>query len=532
MAQTNSLQPTLQHGTAAVSAASLFARITVVLVILGQMALPLHAQQSPQSLPSLGDPASAELSPSAERKLGERTMRDIRRDPDYISDPVLNDYLNRLAARLTENIARYAEGGIAPAIEVFGVRDRNINAFALPGGFIGMNTGLIAQANSESELASVLAHEIGHVTQRHIARSITNQNQSNLMAMAAVLLAIIAANKSPDAAQAAAAFGQGAAIQQQLNFSRDMEREADRIGLSMLQDGGLSAPSMLQFFERLQNANRLNDSGALPYLRTHPLTTERIGDLRARVGNRQPDPRVNVEFALISGRSRVLSESAVEGIRSVRDSCKGAKADTYAEKLAARYCEAYAAIKLRDWPAAEQSQAALAKLLNEAAQGARSLPEAQRAVALLKVEFAIAQERGTDALALLKPLQQAEPLSRPLAMLQAQAALVSPERDNLNAARQAMQSWVSVSRLDGEAWALLARLHSSAGEQAMALRANAEGHMVQQQWRAAVDMLEQARKTPGTNYFDASIIEARLREAKERLKEEMEEVRQRRASTS
>jgi predicted Zn-dependent protease len=510
----------------------MFVRITLVWVMLGQLALPLHAQQGPLPLPSLGDPASAELSPSAERKLGERIMRDIRRDPDYVSDPIVNDYLNRLAARLTENIARYAEGGIAPAIEVFGVRDRNINAFALPGGFIGMNTGLIAQAKSESELASVLAHEIGHVTQRHIARSITNQNQSNLMAIAAVLLAIIAANKNPDAAQAAAAFGQGAAIQQQLNFSRDMEREADRIGLLMLQDGGFSTLSMLQFFERLQNANRLNDNGALPYLRTHPLTTERIGDLRARVGNRQPDPRVYAEFALISGRARVLSESAVEGIRSARDGCKGAKADTYAEKLAVRYCEAYAAIKLRDWPAAEQSQAALAKLLNEAAQGARSLPEAQRAVALLKVEFAIAQERGADALALLKPLQQAELLSRPLAMLQAQAALVSPERDTLNAARQAMQSWVSISRLDGEAWALLARLHASAGEQAMALRANAEGHMVQQQWRAAVDMLEQARKTPGNNYFDASIIEARLREAKERLKEEMEEARQKRASTS
>jgi predicted Zn-dependent protease len=157
---------------------------------------PMAYAQGSDSLPSLGDPASADLSPGAERKLGERIMREIRRDPDFLPDPQLTDYLNRLAGRLSENLPRYAESGAPLSVELFGVRDRVVNAFALPGGFIGIHTGLITTARTESELASVIAHEMSHVSQRHIARNIAKQSQTSMVALAAILLGVLAATWS------------------------------------------------------------------------------------------------------------------------------------------------------------------------------------------------------------------------------------------------------------------------------------------------------------------------------------------------
>jgi predicted Zn-dependent protease len=166
-------------------------------------------------------------------------MRDIRRDPDYLDDPVLLEYLNSIWQPLVA--AAKSRGDIDPgtdgqfAWEAFLVRDRSVNAFALPGGFVGVHLGLIAMTSSADELASVLAHELTHVTQRHIARSIGNSQKASLVGLGAMILGILAASRSnnADMAQAAIVGGQAAALQGQLNFSRDMEREADRIGFGV-----------------------------------------------------------------------------------------------------------------------------------------------------------------------------------------------------------------------------------------------------------------------------------------------------------
>jgi predicted Zn-dependent protease len=230
-----------------------------------------------QGLPELGEPSQAAFTPSQERLLGRSIMREARRDPTYYDDAEVTDYISRVGNRLA---ARGSD--VRQEFEFFMMRDPQINAFALPGGFIGVHTGLIMAAQSESEMAGVVAHEISHVTQRHIARMINNQQSNQWLEIAALALAILAARSNSQVAEAAAAIGPALAVQQQLNFSRDFEREADRIGLQLLEKAGFDPQGMGQFFERLQRATRIYEGGAPSYLRTHPVTFERIADMQNR----------------------------------------------------------------------------------------------------------------------------------------------------------------------------------------------------------------------------------------------------------
>ncbi|RZJ84557.1 MAG: M48 family peptidase, partial [Massilia sp.] len=183
-------------------------------------------------LPTLGDSARQDLSPVIERKLGEEIMRDVRRDSSYLDDDQITEYLNNLGNALLSSVPG-ARGETNLDFTFFAMRDPNLNAFALPGGFIGAHTGLIVAAQKESELAGVMAHEIGHVSQRHIARMIGQQKQDVLLPLASMILAALAAKASPDAAMGVLMGGQGLAVQRQLNFSREAEREADRVGFQI-----------------------------------------------------------------------------------------------------------------------------------------------------------------------------------------------------------------------------------------------------------------------------------------------------------
>ena len=184
---------------------------------------------SAQNLPELGDPSGSVLSLAQERRLGESIVRDIRLSGAYLEDPEVNGYLNELGNRLVTAIP-----GAPFDFEFFAVNDWSINAFALPGGYVGVNVGLILLTQTESELASVLAHEISHVTQHHIARSIGAQKDAMIATLAALAAAVLAArsggSSSGQVTQAAIASAQGLAIQMQINFTRQNEQEADRLG--------------------------------------------------------------------------------------------------------------------------------------------------------------------------------------------------------------------------------------------------------------------------------------------------------------
>jgi beta-barrel assembly-enhancing protease len=259
------------------------------------------------NLPSLGDAAGADLSVQDERRLGALIMKDFRTFGAVNTDPEITAYVGRLGNRIVQ-----AAGESPSNFEFFLVTDKSLNAFAMPGGYIGVHTGLIAAAQSESELASVLAHEVGHVTQRHIARRFGQQKQTSVVATAALIAALLVAGSNPQAASGLMAAGAGFSIDQQLAFSRAAEREADRVGFLTLQKAGFDTQGMVDFFGRLQTASRLYENNAPSYLRTHPLTTERVADIRNRAGLDAPrvrgDKQAQLEFELIRVKAMVFAE--------------------------------------------------------------------------------------------------------------------------------------------------------------------------------------------------------------------------------
>ena len=190
-------------------------------VLLFAVLVVLSSIARTDELPELGDVSRTTITLQQERQLGESIMRQIRASPLYLDDPEVTDYINALGYRLVANAPN-----VEQQFEFFVIEDKTVNAFALPGAFIGVHTGLITTAQSESELAAVLAHEIGHVTQRHIARLFTQQKQAGLASMAALALAILAARSSPDLAQAAVAGAQYAMLQTAINFTRDKDRKS------------------------------------------------------------------------------------------------------------------------------------------------------------------------------------------------------------------------------------------------------------------------------------------------------------------
>jgi predicted Zn-dependent protease len=284
------------------------------------LALSTPWAQAQVRLPELGDSASEDLPVGTERRLGEQIMREIKRDPAYLDDPVLLDYVRSLWGPLLQ--AARARGDIGAEIEqafswnLFLVQDRSVNAFALPGGHVGVHLGLIAVTATRDELAAVLAHELSHVSQRHIARSMGSASRQGALGVAALLLGVLIAARSsnPDAAQAAIAGGQAAMIQGQLNFSRDMEREADRIGYGVFRDAGFAAHGMAAMFDKLDQAGRLNDSGGFPYLRSHPLTSERLAEARSRLSDPAMGAGVGRDtlHELMQARARALMDPTVD----------------------------------------------------------------------------------------------------------------------------------------------------------------------------------------------------------------------------
>ncbi len=272
-------------------------------------------------LPELGEASQTTLSPLQERLLGESIMREIRADPSYLDDPPLAEYLNTLGYRLISSSDAPKTG-----LELFAIRDNEINAFSLPGGFIGVNTGLILLAQNESELASVLAHEIGHVTQHHIARILATQKWSLATSLAGIAVAILAARSNAQLSQAAMVGAQAAAVQNQLNFTREHEQEADRIGFQTLNSAGFDVRAMPAFFDHLQKATRFAEGSAPSYLRTHPLTFERIADMQNRVQSmhyRQVTD--SQEFQFLRARLRAQEESPKDALAYFENSLQEKK---------------------------------------------------------------------------------------------------------------------------------------------------------------------------------------------------------------
>lgn len=491
-------------------------------------AAPLRAQvaaPAPVRLPALGESASDEFNLNQEKRIGEQVMREIRRDPDYLDDAPLLDYLQSLWQPLVQAARR--QGDIGPdterlfPYEAFLVRDRSVNAFALPGGFVGVHLGLIAMTATPDELASVLAHELSHITQRHIARSISAASRSSTLGLAAMLLGLLVASRASnaDAAQAAVAGGQAAMVQAQLNFSRDMEREADRSGMALMDRAGFAPAGMAAMFDKLDTASRLNDSGGFPYLRSHPLTVDRIGEARQRVqsaGGTLSTPPAPLLHTLMQARARVLMDPSVQALRRLQDLDARATMDQLplADRLGGLYGAALASSRLREFDRAERATVAAQRLLAAAPGPADAA--ARQALARLATQLALA--RG-DAAQAGRALAQAaaDDGSRSGLLLRAEWALADGSAPALQRSAEALQTWVAEHREDAGAWQLLAQTAERQGLPLRAVRAEAEAQAALGNLGGAIDRLRAGQRLArqggaGNDFIDASVIDARLRD--------------------
>ena len=309
--------------------------------------LPVIGQgQSPQiRLPDIGSPADAILSKSEESRIGRAIMNQIRASGTLVEDPQVNEYVSDIGHR----VAAFAnEGG--QEFTFFVVNDPSINAFALPGGYIGVHTGLIEASRNENELAGVLAHEVAHVTQRHIARAIHAQSRQSILSTALMLgaMAAAAAGAGGDVVQGAVSVAQGSAAQQRINFTRSNEYEADRVGIQALAEAGFDPQGMATFFEVLSRGIRPVEARVPEFLRTHPVGAARIAEARSRARSYPPVNREDTHNYGIT-RSRLLvagmdtPEAAVarfeqQSYSSQSDASKYGRALAYMR--AGRYLEA------------------------------------------------------------------------------------------------------------------------------------------------------------------------------------------------
>ena len=413
----------------------------------------------PQRLPDLGDASQADFSPAQERKLGETIVRQMRATGAYMNDPEVNDYLNELGHRLTA-----VSPDVRQDFEFFAVPDNEINAFALPGGFVGVNTGLILLAQTESELASVLAHEISHVTQHHLARALAARKDSMLMSLAGLALAILAArgSSSGDAAQAAIAATQALSIQREINFTRENEREADRLGFQRLDRAGFDVTAMATFMKRLQSAMRFVEGSAPKYLQDHPITYERIAEAEARAyGHPYRQVVDSLDFHMVRALLRSYEGEPRDAVKWFDDAIAQRK---YNNPIAAQYGLVASLLRAEDFKRAK--------------------------VELAKLEKAAPEHPMIDAIA-------------------GHVLLESGDVDG--AIKRFAEQQLGRFPHDGPLQRIAAKAYAALDKQMLAHRHQAEYYAWQGNLKGAIDQLEIAAKQKDGDFYQASVVDTRLK---------------------
>lgn len=484
--------------------------LTPALIVSPLLSSQLYAQ--PMGAPTLGPASASDLSPALERKLGEAIMEQGRRDPDYIQDPDVAQYLNRMARKLAAN----APGG-APDIEAFGVRDATINAFAMPGGFIGTHTGLIVSAGSEPELAGVMAHEIAHVTQRHIARGLTQQSQSSHIALASLAAALLATFIPGGGSLSAglAAFGQAAAIEQQLGFSRDAEQEADRTGFEMLRKAGYDPNGMAVMFGRLMKSSNLNEGrGGGVYASTHPLSIQRMTDMQNRL-RQFPQTRYQAsdEFWFVRAKARVLQSVDPKSLRQ--------SIETMEEEalVASRESGPTAVVKqAAAWYGISLAQAARKDIAaaTKAFAKAQSLLSNSPYIELQKIDLDLANKNLSAAYTMALAANKRWPDRRSFALRVSQALqLMGKDREAVAFLKEQTKRWPAE---EPTFYQMMANSQERLGDQVASRQQMARYYELVGALPAAITQLQQAR-TISTDFYEQSQIDVEVRQLTQKLAE-------------
>ncbi|MEO8103494.1 MAG: M48 family metalloprotease [Betaproteobacteria bacterium] len=481
-------------------------RILASLLIALQIAAPvaLHAE----GLPDLGDSSDASLSEPQERAIGKRIMLEIRGDRAFVEDAELRAYIGALGNRMIA-ASRGTTNDNRRDFEFFLLNDETINAFALLGGFVGLHSGLVLTSTTESELAGVVGHEIAHILQRHQSRGADAQKSGALLQLLGLAAAIMTArsnsSSSGQATEAVLATTAALQYQNQLNYSRDFEREADRLGIQIMARAGFDPAGMVGFFERMLRANRHNEGKTPGYLQTHPLTTERIADMQNRVDSVKTEFRFvggdSFEYRLAKAKLRVIGMGANDAVAYFRTAVAE---KTVLRNRADTYGLALALTRARDFAGAD-------KELNTLRSGATPHPWLEN----LAAEIQAGKRNWPEALRLYKAGMQAFPDHR---------ALLYGYVDTLYEAGQTDLALAQLSNQlktildDSRLYELAAKGYERKDKKLAQHRAIGEAYFLKGNLAGAVEQLEIAVKAKDGDFYEVSGTEARLREFKVALR--------------
>lgn len=469
---------------------------TVIVAVVSACLFLTQVNADISNLPDLGDESAAVISPAQERKLGEEFMRTARRQLDISDDPELNTYIQALGRTLS--IKRNPTTG--QEFHFFIVNNPSINAFAVPGGYIGVHTGLILATETESELASVLAHESAHITQRHIPRLIAESQRVTVPAMAALLAAILLAGSGNQGGEAAIAVTTATLAQKQLNFTREFEQEADRIGMDILASAAYDARAMPAFFERMQAHTRLYETNLPEFLRTHPITTRRIAESRDHAEHypviKNPD---DTDFYHIQAKIRVLTGGrAADTANSFKNTLANGQ---YLHKNAENYGYVWSLLANKQYPEARH---AIRELLAQRPRYGLYL--------IAQAEIEMAAGNYASALALYAAATKKIPGDLALSQRYASALLKTGRPAE---ARGLLKKLVRQRPQDPALQKMLAVAAGGSGTLLEAHQAMAEYYYLIGNTDAAIGQLQIARRHAGDRFYFLSSLDARIKEIRD-----------------
>lgn len=446
------------------------------------------------ALPDMGDSAGELISPREEQQIGQAFFWRLQQSTHLVEDPEVTSYIETLGYRIASNSDE-------PSLNYtfFMVPDSSVNAFAAPGGYIGVNTGLLLTAANEDELASVMAHEIAHITQRHILRSFERYKRMTIPRTAALIAAALLGVADPQAGQAAIIAVQGGDVQSMLDFSRAHEAEADNLGMQTLVAAGFDPEAMPSFFEKLQQASRYYGGDSVPeFLRTHPVTTSRIADAKGRAVQYRVQRQLgdHKQFYLIKEKLRVMMTENPSDLLGYYKSVLSRDDET--NKDAVRYGYALALLK--------NGQHTLAR---EALQPLLDKERDRLAYQLALADIEIAVGRLNTALEIYEDNQRLYPDDQALTLKQVQALL---RAGRLDQADKLLLTQLELGENSGHVFKLLAQTKERMGQQSQSHRFLAEYYFQAGQLKAAADQLKLAAETAGRDEYQRASIASRLRE--------------------
>jgi beta-barrel assembly-enhancing protease len=445
-------------------------------------------------LPDFGDSAGSVVSPEFERRLGKMFLNQVRHVERVVSDPEVESYIQSIGYQLASH-----SDNTEQSFTFFVVNNSAINAFAGPGGMIGINSGVILNSNNESELAAVMAHEIAHVTQRHLARMFEQQNLLSIPTAAAMVGAILVAVVNPQAGAAALAGISGLSTQNRINFTRANEEEADRVGMQTLERADYDPRGMPSFFETLQRISRYSQSAAPEFLRTHPLTTSRIADSIARAETYPKKEFSNtrsyelIRYKLLVGSFDSAKEAATQ-LREELNKSEGSKK----KKLPIRYGLAYAYIGNRDFIRAKQQIDILLK----------DNPE-NIAYLLLAAKLQTEQSNYDAAFTIFEKAYQLFPDYKPVVITYSRALL---DVKKAKQAREILKNYERHYSHDLNTYSLLGQAEAMLGNEIETAFIQAEYYFLAANTKLAIDKLKFIKQQYNLDYYQEQRATARMTE--------------------